>query len=88
MLVLVDYARHVFAKNRLIGIDKQRTTLNHLAFEIPPDSYNDHLQRLTDLGIEVFESSLPDMNANAIFFSDPEGNLLELICHARCSDAK
>lgn len=82
MLVLIDYRRHVFAKKRLIGHDVQRTTLNHLAFEIPPDSYSDHFERLDRLSLNPTEAQFPAMNAKAMFFEDPEGNTLELICRA------
>lgn len=82
MLVLIDYRRHVHAKKRLIGHDAQRTTLNHLAFEIPSDSYTAHFERLNHLGLSPVEAKFPAMNANALFFKDPEGNALELICSA------
>lgn len=85
MLVLIDHARHVFAKNRLIGRDPRRTTLNHLAFEIPPQSYEEEVQRLKQLGIEVSTAKFPGLNARAIFFADPEENALELISHYRSS---
>ncbi|MEM8736396.1 MAG: VOC family protein [Planctomycetota bacterium] len=79
MLVLIDYARHVFAKSRLVGHDVRRSTLNHLAFEIPPSARDAHLERLKKLGIPTTLAEFPNMNARAIFFSDPEGNALELI---------
>lgn len=78
-LVLIDYKRHVFAK-RLAGHDVSRSTLNHLAFEIPTESYRDHFERLTALGLEPVESEFPTFGAKAMFFCDPEGNRLELIC--------
>ena len=80
LLALIDYRRHVHARKRLIGHDVHRTTLNHLAFEIPPDSYDAHLARLKQLQLNPVESEFPAMNARAIFFKDPEGNTLELIC--------
>ena len=82
LLVLIDYQRHANAKKRLTGHDVKQSTLNHLAFEIPPDSYAAHLQRLTELELSPIESQFPKMNAKAMFFKDPEGNMLELICRA------
>lgn len=82
MLVLIDYKRHIHARKRLIGHDVQRTTLNHLAFEIPFNSYSAHFQRLKDLGLNPVEAEFSAVNATAIFFKDPEGNALELICSA------
>ena len=83
LLVLIDHQRHVFARSRLVGHDVTRSTLNHLAFEIPPDSYGDWQRRLTDLGLEPTTSEFPNMNARALFIKDPEGNTLELICHSK-----
>lgn len=82
MLVLIDYRRHVFAKTRLLGHDVQRSTLNHLAFEIPSESYSDHFERLNRLNLEPVETEFPASNARAMFFKDPEGNALEFICSA------
>lgn len=80
LLVLIDYRRHVFARQRLTGHNVSHSTLNHLAFEIPPHTYNDHLTRLQQLQLNPSETQFPDMLAKAIFFHDPEGNVLELIC--------
>lgn len=82
MLVLIDYQRHASAKKRLIGHDVRRSTLNHLAFEIPPESYDAHRTRLLSLGLKLSETSFPAMNAKAMFFKDPEANALEFICRA------
>ncbi len=82
LLALIDHRRHVFARPRFDGHDVRRSTLNHLAFEIPPESYDAHKQRLIERGFNPTYSRFPAMNAKAIFFNDPEGNTLELICHA------
>ncbi|HNO79803.1 MAG TPA: VOC family protein [Phycisphaerae bacterium] len=82
LLALIDHRRHVFARPRFDGHDVRRSTLNHLAFEIPPESYDAHNQRLVALGLNPTYSEFPAMNAKAIFFKDPEGNTLELICHS------
>ena len=81
LLALIDYQRHVYARSRLVGHDASRSTLNHLAFEIPPESYQAHRERLTALGLAPTESEFDSMRARALFFKDPEGNVLELICH-------
>ena len=80
LLALIDYQRHVFAKGRILGHDVTRSTLNHLAFEIPADSYEEHKANLENAGLEVFESQFPTFGARALFFKDPERNTLELIC--------
>lgn len=81
LLALIDHRRHLYAKGRFAGHDATRSTLNHLAFEIPPESFDGHAKRLGELGLELSFSEFPAMNARAMFFQDPEGNALELICH-------
>ena len=81
VLVLVDFQRHVFARERFDGHEPSRSTLNHLAFEIPPESWSYHQQRLHRLGLNPRPTAFPAMAARALFFEDPERNLLELICH-------
>ncbi len=82
MLVLIDHRRHYFARQRLVGHDPTRSTLNHLAFEIPPDSHHQAYQRLQQLGLAPTLTEFPALGAKSIFLRDPEGNTLELICHA------
>ncbi len=81
LLALIDYRRHVYARERFVGHDATQSTLNHLAFEVPQESFDDHAKRLGKLGVDLSFSDFPAMNARAMFFKDPEGNVLELICH-------
>ena len=86
MLALIDFRRHVFARDRFVDCDQTSSTLNHLAFEIPPNSFDDHADQLRRQGIDLWFSEFPAMNAKAMFFHDPENNLLELICHLPNTD--
>lgn len=82
LLALIDFQRHVFVKGRFDGHDHKRSTLNHLAFEILPQSYETEKARLEMLGISPRCVLFPEMSARSLFFADPEENVLELICHA------
>ncbi len=82
LLALIDFRRHVFAKGEFDGHEATRSTLNHLAFEIPPESYEAHKERLEALNLSPRTVAFPNMSAKALFFQDPEQNHLELICHA------
>jgi catechol 2,3-dioxygenase-like lactoylglutathione lyase family enzyme len=82
LLALIDFRRHIFAKGIFFGHEPAQSTLNHLAFEIPPESYEVHKQRLEAFGLSPREVKFPAMTARALFFNDPERNVLELICHA------
>ena len=81
LLALIDAERHVFTRERYAGLDHGRSPLNHLAFEIDEQDYESQQRRLEQLGLDVRTTAFPHMQAKAIFFNDPEGNLLELICH-------
>ena len=86
MLVLIDHERHIHARKRLIGHDVSRSTLNHLAFEISAENYPAHKAYLEAQGLKPVETFFESMQAKALFFNDPEGNTLELICHVPSSD--
>lgn len=80
-LVLIDPARHRFAKGKFDPPGRRASRLNHLAFQIDAADYAAELARLTELGLEPIEAAFPNVRARAIFFTDPEQNRLELICH-------
>lgn len=80
ILALIDYRRHAFARARFRGHQPSTSTFNHLAFEIPADRYEAERQHLAERGLEPDARSLPGMAARALFFEDPEGNQIELIC--------
>ncbi|HEX4168148.1 MAG TPA: VOC family protein [Bryobacteraceae bacterium] len=82
LLALIDFRRHVFVRDPLRVRKPTPSTLNHLAFEIPPESYSSEKDRLEKLGLNPTEVTFPAMTAQALFFHDPEQNLLELICDA------
>ena len=81
LFALVDPRRHVHTRDAFQGLDTERSSLNHLAFEIDPADHDSELKRLGGLELSPWTIEFPHMKARAIFFRDPEGNLLELICH-------
>lgn len=81
LFVLIDVHRHPGAINRFKGIDIDRSTFNHVAFEITPEDFDAEKERLESHGLEVRTQQFPFLNAHALFFEDPEGNLIEFICH-------
>jgi catechol 2,3-dioxygenase-like lactoylglutathione lyase family enzyme len=81
LFALLDPRRHTFTSDAYVGLDNQRSPLNHLAFEIDSAAFTSEVQRLEFLGFAVRVFDFPHMQAKGLFFNDPEGNLIELICH-------
>lgn len=81
LLALIDPVRHGPAQGRFDDIDGRRSTLNHIAFEIDLADYEPQQRRLAELGFNPGTEEFAFLGARALFFEDPEGNLLELICH-------
>lgn len=79
VLVFIDYQRHSSGRP---GHDVTTSTLHHLAFEIPPDTYAPHHERLQLLNLDPKEVMFESYPAKSLFFKDPEGNSIELICTA------
>ena len=81
LLALIDPVRHGPAQERFGEIERRRSTLNHVAFEIDYADYEPQKRRLAELGLNPSTEEFAFLRARALFFEDPEGNLLELICH-------
>lgn len=80
LLVLIDPARHAPAAGRFDAPVPRTSTLNHIAFQIPASAFDSEAARLRGMGIEVTPVVFAWMGAKALFFRDPEGNTIELIC--------
>tara|TARA_A100001391_G_scaffold112576_3_gene75656 strand:+ start:544 stop:1056 length:513 start_codon:yes stop_codon:yes gene_type:complete len=80
-LALIDPDRHPAARGKFDPPADRPFSLNHLAFEIDEADYQSEIDRLESLGIKTTIAEFGHVRAKAIFFQDPEGNRLELICH-------
>ena len=63
------------------GVSHQRSTLDHLAFEIDLSAYASEKSRLEKLGVEVDTRVFAWTSWRSLFFSDPEHNTVELVCY-------
>ena len=81
LFALIDPKRHIHRRDAYVGLDNQRSSLNHLAFEIDEPDFDTEKRRLEARGLTVRTREFPRMHAKALFFDDPEGNVIELICH-------
>ncbi len=60
---------------------QKTTTLDHFAFVIDLADYESQRTRLEGLGIGVFPREFPRFGWRSLFFADPEGNTVELVCY-------
>lgn len=67
--------------DRSVSTGQPTSTLDHFAFVIDAADYSPELDRLVALGVEVFPTTFPHFGWRALFFNDPEGNLVELVCY-------
>jgi hypothetical protein len=59
--------------------DIRRSTLNHVAFEIPLRSYESEKRRLKKVGLRVDEKLHRAAHWRSIHFHDPDENQVELV---------
>jgi len=63
--------------------DSRRSTLHHIAFEIPLRSLATEKRRLRNAGLEISEEEHPQVHWRSIYFDDPEGNQIEFVSYDR-----
>lgn len=62
------------------GIDPARTTVDHIAFGIELDDFDAEVSRLEGLGVTVDTTTHEWVQWRSLYFDDPEGNRVELVC--------
>jgi catechol-2,3-dioxygenase len=67
--------------DRSVGVGPDHTTLDHFAFLIDLKDYEAEKERLEKLGTGVYPKVFPEFKWRALFFRDPEGNLVEFVCY-------
>src|SRR4051794_2692310 len=63
------------------GLDLERTTVDHLAFEIDLANYEAGRTRLEELGVRVTTAEHAWVRWRSLYVDDPEGNTVELVCY-------
>lgn len=64
-------------------VDPATSTLDHLAFLIDVNDYDDQWRRLEGFGVDVFPKEFTEFHWRSLFFSDPEGNRVEFVAYDR-----
>lgn len=78
-----DYGGHtqVLALfDRSVSLCSDTTTLDHIAFTIDLDDYDSERRRLEGLGLQVKVEEHVWVKWRSLYFIDPEGNEVELVC--------
>ena len=64
-----------------VGLDSEKTTVDHLAFSISLSDYEGEKSRLEMLGLQVNTAEHNWVHWRSLYVDDPEGNLVELVCY-------
>jgi catechol 2,3-dioxygenase-like lactoylglutathione lyase family enzyme len=67
--------------DRSASVAQPQTTLDHLAFEIDLIDYEAETRRLQGLGLDVTVREHNWIKWRSLYFHDPEGNRVELVCY-------
>ncbi|MFQ5473224.1 MAG: VOC family protein [Dehalococcoidia bacterium] len=62
------------------GVSQERSTLDHVAFEIDLTAYESEKARLERHGLSIETAVFKWTGWRSLFMSDPEGNTVELVC--------
>jgi catechol-2,3-dioxygenase len=82
--VAEDYGGHTQALalfDRSVSVSSELTTIDHLAFTIDLDDYESERRRLEGLGLEIEVRDHAWVKWRSLYFHDPEGNQVELVCY-------
>jgi catechol 2,3-dioxygenase-like lactoylglutathione lyase family enzyme len=80
-LALFNAANRVFLEYKSEQLNPDESTLHHIAFNISLDDFEAEKERLEGLGLKVNATRHEWLQVRSMYFPDPEGNLLELVCH-------
>jgi catechol-2,3-dioxygenase len=67
--------------DRSVHVGPEHTTVDHIAFAIALGDYDAERKRLESLGLEVEVTNHQWVKWRSLYFHDPEGNEIELVCY-------
>jgi catechol 2,3-dioxygenase-like lactoylglutathione lyase family enzyme len=80
-LALFNASNRGFLEYKSEHLNPDESTLHHIALNIPLDNFEAEKRRLEGLGLKVHATRHEWLHVRSIYFPDPEGNLLELVCY-------
>jgi len=63
------------------GLDPEKSTVDHVAFEISLSDYEAEKLRIEQHGVKVLTKEFPNFHWRSLFLEDPEGNTVEFVCY-------
>jgi catechol 2,3-dioxygenase-like lactoylglutathione lyase family enzyme len=81
ILALFDATNRDFLVAKSLELNSAETTLHHIALNIALEDYEAEKRRLEGLGLKVQATEHAWVHVRSLYFSDPEGNLLEFVCY-------
>jgi len=67
--------------DRSVRVGPDHTTVDHIAFTIALGDFDSERKRLESLGLEVNVENHSWVKWRSLYFHDPEGNQVELVCY-------
>src|SRR5713101_3773742 len=67
--------------DRSVPVGPEHTTVDHIAFTIALDDYDLERRRLEGLGLKIEVKNHDWVKWRSLYFHDPEGNEVELVCY-------
>jgi catechol-2,3-dioxygenase len=80
-LALFDVSNRGFIETKSELINPNQSTLHHIALNIDLDDLEYEKTRLESLGLQVVATVHEWIHVHSLYFSDPEGNLIEFVCY-------
>jgi catechol 2,3-dioxygenase-like lactoylglutathione lyase family enzyme len=80
-LALFEASNRMFLENKSLELNSDRSTLHHIALNIALEDFEAEKRRLKGLGLKVIATVHEWLHIRSMYFSDPEGNLLEFVCY-------
>jgi catechol-2,3-dioxygenase len=80
-LALFDATNRISLVTKSLELSPEQTTLHHIALNISLEDYETEKRRLEGLGLKVQATEHAWLHVRSLYFADPEGNMLELVCY-------
>lgn len=80
-LALFDASNRMFLEAKSEQLSLDQSTLHHIALNISLEDFESEITRLEGLGLKVNATVHEWLHVRSLYFSDPEGNLLEFVCY-------